>query len=327
MSNKSSNDNKPARRFSADEAPVSTWMARGAPTLVGRMARHDLTAESLLQNGSTLAERFIYGAKRFHFNDYNQNIQLGQLDALLSTCKDPSGKAATWLRALSETPSETLSKEQQFKDLDAALKEKLQEQLNEAIHEPLKWTTLALRGAAAISKDARLNPDEEKAASLLAATAFSALPHGMKLKNKSMLQTRAEENSTQWKWGDPNWNHIKMHFIDLSRSFDAHGTMEPSLLPFQLWLVSEIDGYSLEDQKVARANDGLVPYSMVGHAPFQKALEAQLPWPEDPRNSLLLEWHEQHNPLLAARVGSWMQASTLQTQTQPISRPANKSRL
>lgn len=296
-------------------------MARGAPTLVGRMARHDLTAESLLQNGSTLAERFIYGAKRFHFNHYDHNVQMAQLEALLSTCQDPSGKAATWLRALLEQPSKDLSLKQQFLDLNAALNEKLREPLNEDIYERLKWATLALRGAEAISQDKQLSPDEQKAASNLAATTFSALPENMTLKNTSMLRTRAqEEQSRLLRRGDFNWIRLRIHYIELLRSFDSHAPMEPVLLPFQLWLVSEFDGYSMEDQKIAKANSGLVPYSMVGHRSFQKAMEEQLPWPQDPRNEAILEWHERHNPLIAERVRIWMHASALEAQTQGAQR-------
>jgi hypothetical protein len=301
-------------------------MSRGEATLVKRMARHNLTAESLLENGSTLAERFIYHAKRFHFNDYEQNVQLGQLNALLSTCENPSGKAATWLRALLEQPSEELSLEQQFLDLDAALKEKLKEPLNDAVYERLKWATLALRGADAISNGERLTPEEQKAASHLAATAFSALPETMNLCNTSMLQTRNEERGPR-RGGGPNWLRMRIHYSEMCRSFDESATMEAAMLPFQLWLVSEFDGCSLEDQKLAQMNNGLVPYTMLGHRAFQKAMGEQVPWPQDPRNDLLLEWHQRHNPLLAERVKSWMHASAMEVQTPATARPGMKHRL
>lgn len=307
--------------YTADTAPIEGWWKLGADAIAGRLTKHGLTAESKTSAGKDLGELFIPHMKRFNFFDHHFAGHDDKIETLLDSCTNPASDASVWLRAILEKTDDTLSRSDQFKALNEALIQKLKEHTDP--NDRLKWATLSMRGAKALCKEEKLYQEAHLAAKLIG-TVFSAFPETMKTTDgASLMMTRKEEYAIKQYSELANWNAIKFYYIDVVRALDPWQPMPSEMFPFQLFMIDDFNSYSMEDQKTARRNDGLVPGQMVGHAQFQNAFNEKT-WPDDPRVDLILAWHKKNNPLLENRVRQAIEAQRLDEAT-PSAHP-NRAR-
>lgn len=310
--------------YTADTAPIEGWWKLSADTIADRITKHGLTAESKTSAGIDLGEMFIPHMKRFNFLDHHFSDHDDKIEALLNSCANPLSGASVWLRAILEKTDDTLARSEQFKALNEALKQKLSQTTSQ--NERLKWATLAMRGAKALCKEEKLYEEAASAAKLIG-TAFSAFPENMQTTDgQSLMMTRKEEYLIKQYSELSNWNPIKFYYIDVARAFEARAPMPSEMLPFQLFMIDDFNSYSLEDQKIARRNDGLVPGQMVGHAQFQSAFNEH-GWPDDPRMDHMLTWHQKNNPLLEKRVRQVIEAQRLDQATPSVKSSRARMRL